>query len=814
MKHTLVIFLFVLFLFVTGCSSNSDNDPVDGDQVDGDQTDGDQTDGDQTDGDQTDGDQVDGDQADGDQTDGDQTDGDQVDGDQTDGDQVDGDQTDGDQTDGDQVDGDQVDGDQVDGDQVDGDADPEIDADPDFNVDGDYHEIEWNELPLCDCFTTDDCCDGCWPINEGGSCNDGNPDTEADTCSAGLCTGCDPAIGEVNHVAEAGGSPMGLALSGNLMYGSTWLGTGGFIANIANVEHPYLVSSLKPDPISTTSFNGSGIKVYDNRAYLMGSYNGIYIFDVSDPTAPVQTSRLRRSIEGSGYVPYHDVIKVGDIHYFASAQECIDIWDIDDEGNAEHLVQFTNDEANPYCSVTRLMLENNKLYAAAGNLGFLIVDVSDPETPTKLDAYTQPVPDENFEYYDANGFDKIGDTVFVTYDELGLLALNVADPSNITELGRLALTGYGQQVKIVGTTAFVAIRDIQTVGKIRIVDISDPANMSIQATIVLQDQPKDLWIRNNRLFVADTQAGVKIYNIETLTAPVQLGMFSIPNHSNAIAAAAKDKVYVGGVNNWIWGMDLSNPARATTFAAYLTNGDIADIITLGNHLYVGTSGGINVLQASAQAITSVQNVGLGDNIERMQLQFPYLYVAVANAGFAILEFMNDSVVPTLRASEDLGNVRIESVAVANDVLFACSTSGSAIQAYDISDLSDLQSVGSLWYSCRDLATVAGQDILYIAEGVSGLRVLDVSDASSPVAGLLDSGITAERLTISGGRLYVSGGSDVVIYDISETPLNPTKLDTIPMGVASVYDFAQYGNHGFVACGSDGLKEVNLNVCYE
>ena len=50
-------------------------------------------------------------------------------------------------------------------------------------------ETEAEAEIVCTCSTLDDCCDGCNPVNQGGSCNDGDPDTGRERCDAGICVG-------------------------------------------------------------------------------------------------------------------------------------------------------------------------------------------------------------------------------------------------------------------------------------------------------------------------------------------------------------------------------------------------------------------------------------------------------------------------------------------------------------------------------------------------------------------------------------------------------------------------------------------------
>jgi hypothetical protein len=75
----------------------------------------------------------------------------------------------------------------------------------------------------CSCHTSDACCDGCDPINEGGGCDDGDACSLSDTCQAGACSGtgavvcqpidqchaagqCDPASGECSTPELADGT--------------------------------------------------------------------------------------------------------------------------------------------------------------------------------------------------------------------------------------------------------------------------------------------------------------------------------------------------------------------------------------------------------------------------------------------------------------------------------------------------------------------------------------------------------------------------------------------------------------------------------
>ena len=59
---------------------------------------------------------------------------------------------------------------------------------------------------------------------------------------------------------------------------------------------------------------------------------------------------------------------------------------------------------------------------------------------------------------------------------------------------------------------------------------------------------------------------------------------------------------------------------------------------------------------------------------------------------------------------------------------------------------------------------------YVAEGVNGLQIIDISDPSQPViAGLCDTPGTARAVSVSGNYAFVTDvNSDLQIIDISDS----------------------------------------------
>jgi hypothetical protein len=105
--------------------------------------------------------------------------------------------------------------------------------------------------------------------------------------------------------------------------------------------------------------------------------------------------------------------------------------------------------------------------------------------------------------------------------------------------------------------------------------------------------------------------------------------------------------------------------------------------------------------------------------------------------------------------------------------------------------------------------IASGTYVYVANGFSGLQIIDVSDPDAPsIAASFDTGGYANGLALSGGYAYIAvdvGG--LLIADVS-TPTSPTLVGGIPMPV-SLCDVAVQSGYAYMAAGANGVKIVDV-----
>jgi hypothetical protein len=99
---------------------------------------------------------------------------------------------------------------------------------------------------------------------------------------------------------------------------------------------------------------------------------------------------------------------------------------------------------------------------------------------------------------------------------------------------------------------------------------------------------------------------------------------------------------------------------------------------------------------------------------------------------------------------------------------------------------------------------------YIADGDSGLRIINISNPAAPTeVGFYDTPGSAEAVTVSGDFAYVADGGfngGLRIIDISD-PVNPFEAGYFG---PSAYDVAVSGSYAFVADALRGVRLVNIS----
>jgi len=116
-----------------------------------------------------------------------------------------------------------------------------------------------------------------------------------------------------------------------------------------------------------------------------------------------------------------------------------------------------------------------------------------------------------------------------------------------------------------------------------------------------------------------------------------------------------------------------------------------------------------------------------------------------------------------------------------------------------------------WWNSSDFSydvAVAG-DIAYVADGGSGLQVINITDPTHPARiATLDTPGTASGIAVAGNYAYIADGATVRVIDI-HNPASPTAAGSVSITGGTARNIALSGDYAYVAAAAAGLVVLNI-----
>ena len=109
---------------------------------------------------------------------------------------------------------------------------------------------------------------------------------------------------------------------------------------------------------------------------------------------------------------------------------------------------------------------------------------------------------------DVRGVHVEGSIVYVAAGSVGLLALDVSEPARPRVIGKFNTPRSARTVFIAGSRAYVG--DTEWV---RVYDVSNPANLRSVASYKTPSLARELWVVDDVAYLAAEQAGVLIFKL-------------------------------------------------------------------------------------------------------------------------------------------------------------------------------------------------------------------------------------------------------------------------------------------------------------
>ena len=388
-----------------------------------------------------------------------------------------------------------------------------------------------------------------------------------------------------------------------------------YLLDVSTPASPALLGTWSTGDFSTLALAGEP-KLSGSTLYLTDLWDGILVFDISDPSTPTDIASFDSTrAEAVALMP-------GDVALLADSHGGLKVLDVHTPASPQELASI---DVGGYFS--RFAVSNG--FAIGGGFpttGLRVFDVTDLSKPVPAGVLDKPwtVQDVAIE----------GDIAVVAAHTAGLKVIDVSTPTAPVQLGLYDTNGISTSVEISGSTVYLA--DIYvgsgTTG-LTVFDISDPSSPDRVATAIGTSDVRDIALQGSHLYAADEEDGLRIFDVTT-TEPIEVG--EVPAASAWGVAVSGNLAFLtseAGVHV----VDVSDPSSPNQVGLFELNAAYRNVRAYGSYVYLDSFEGkllvIDVSDPSTPVeVSSIDRPTGGVPI----LESEHLFLSVYAAGLQIL----------------------------------------------------------------------------------------------------------------------------------------------------------------------------------
>ncbi len=299
---------------------------------------------------------------------------------------------------------------------------------------------------------------------------------------------------------------------------------------------------------------------------------------------------------------------------------------------------------------------------------------------------------KSYNQYGASGFSNIygampyAKVAFVACSDAGIVAVDVTDPANPTEIRRLDTPGLAQRVFIENNRAYVA----DSYGGVEVCDISSPALMFEVGSYETYGRAYNLIVENSIAYIAAGDSGLEIVDLTNPASPQPLSRFATaPGIARGVAKIAGN-LYVSTQDRGVLRLNVSNrrsPSLVNEIGSPSSSQGIC-VHHRNTHVMVAEySAGVRVLTEYLEEFETIPLDGNSFDIVRGPSDYVIqYYVANLNRGVIALSINPNAagfIISTLPMPDDTWGV-----AVAGLNLLLAAVDNAGLKLINIADSSN------------------------------------------------------------------------------------------------------------------------------
>lgn len=323
-------------------------------------------------------------------------------------------------------------------------------------------------------------------------------------------------------------------------------------------EVPYHASAAVADSVAFVTLEDGGIQVIDvtfpkhspilghkgsllandveiagRLAYVAGGTNGLWVFDIVDPTSPVRIN----TFPSAGYS--RGVAIDGSYVYLADGSAGLRVIDVHDPGH----MQLVGEVDTPG-EAWHVVIQDRIAYVADRSGGLKIIDVSDPAHPNPIGHLGG--------FSDARDIVVQGNHGYLVNRGTGLHILDLSDPTAPVVIGHL-VASRASEVHVENGRAFLASASAFLVADVN--DPTDPFELSRAPTTIA----RCVEVSGDRAFVGDFDR-MRVYDISDAFNPTPLVETRVSPYSlqgSPTAIVVRGGVAYAAMQPGLWLVDVS-----------------------------------------------------------------------------------------------------------------------------------------------------------------------------------------------------------------------------------------------------------------
>jgi len=536
--------------------------------------------------------------------------------------------------------------------------------------------------------------------------------------------------------------------------------------------------------------NGRGIDLVEGRMYF-GSNDNLTIYDVSDPTAPVELG---------SYLPTtpFEIQVIDDLAYIAASSMGLQILNVANPATIPLAGQV------PIPSAQAVQVVGDLAYvmqASFDDAMIHVVDVSDPGTASIVGSL--PISGR------LRDLVVHGTYVYVAKSSSPIEIINVSNPAEPESVGNVLETENNAGLAVVGNYLLAT-----TLDGMEVWDIFEPEDPTLVASVTIPSNgfPGSITVANGRAYLERGFDGVHVIDVSNPETPIRRGVLPISSIQTTIAVEGPLMVTSDG-NGGFHTAAAATPIASAAVAEVRLTGLASSVVATGSHAYVGTRGPneLWVIDTSDPLEAARQGgVVLPSSPNELQVRDDLVFAATDRDGLQVIDVSNTAM-PVV-VGDDGTEQTLRTLTLGENTAYAGS--GSELHVIDITTPTDPMPLTPASLNRTAGCTALDGDTLLICQDFTGVQAVDLTVPTTPVLGTNKADTrNARDIAIRSGKAFVADfpgtgiGAGVQVVDYSDYNAPTAEAFLVLPGNAS--KIAIGSEHAYVAVGAVGVEVANV-----